>query len=229
MWALELHDTQILDLMLEKGANVNHQDAAGNSCLFWMCQYNWNDIVKYLTIKGADQNIASNNGFYPIHIAAQKADAEIINLLAEKSDVNLLSDNNFKISPFWLACNSGNIAAAKALISQNADQTLPSANGIIPLHSLLMNKVIQPEIKLNFFKELEAELDLTVKNGNGKNIFDIAKESYPEFVNYLKNYQEQLPSDFADYIQPEPELNVHNEEQSTPLSGETPEADFVLV
>ena len=78
-------DTEVMDLLLENGANVNFalssRDAAGwTSMLFAVVNGDY-DLVKYLLSQGANVNHTSNEGSTALSLARQEKYKEIISLL----------------------------------------------------------------------------------------------------------------------------------------------------
>jgi len=60
-WALEIHRmdvskcTEFAQAIITKRPEIlNHQDNAGKSCLHWMIEYQWMDMVEFLIINGAE-------------------------------------------------------------------------------------------------------------------------------------------------------------------------------
>lgn len=49
-------------LLLNKGANVNLQDASGRTALSYACEMRCNDIVRILVKNNVDPDIADNKG-----------------------------------------------------------------------------------------------------------------------------------------------------------------------
>ena len=49
-------------LLLSKGANVNHQDSYGRTALSYACEMRCNDIVRILVRNNVDPDIADHKG-----------------------------------------------------------------------------------------------------------------------------------------------------------------------
>ncbi len=77
---------EIVELLLEKGANVNAVGQGGSTVLHHAvsaknCQV---EIVKTLIEKGGDVNVADEGGYTPLHCAAFNGHKEIVEFLLEK-------------------------------------------------------------------------------------------------------------------------------------------------
>ncbi len=79
---------ETIKLLLEKGANVNHQEINGATALFYVASNDRSTsetriaIAKLLLEKGADKNIKAKNGKSPLDAAREMKNADIIGLLA---------------------------------------------------------------------------------------------------------------------------------------------------
>ena len=82
-YAAEKGHFNITNLLLEKGAKVDHE--SGDSALLCACHYGHVDIVKLLIEKGADVNAKrSMDDSTPLSFAAHRNHKEIVKLLLEK-------------------------------------------------------------------------------------------------------------------------------------------------
>lgn len=87
-------NTDVLQLLIEKGANVNAQNNDGNSVIF-RCVYPQG--TEMLLKAGASVNIVNQNGESALHFAAKRNDlATILLLLQYGADLNLTDNNGSK-------------------------------------------------------------------------------------------------------------------------------------
>ena len=83
------HIEEIVQLLLEKGADVNAKDNDGRTALMFAAEKGHTEIVQILLKKGADVNAEDEYGGTALMIAAENGHTEIIKLLLEKgADVN---------------------------------------------------------------------------------------------------------------------------------------------
>jgi ankyrin repeat protein len=80
--------TEVCDLLIEKGANVNDQltgpDATGWTALMFACSNGKLELVKYLISKGADVNLKAKDGTSALSLAIKEKNDEIIKILKAK-------------------------------------------------------------------------------------------------------------------------------------------------
>jgi ankyrin repeat protein len=85
--------TDVLTLLLEKGADVNLARNDGSTPAFMASQMGHADVLTLLLEKGADVNLTNNNGSTPAFIASLQGHTDVLTLLLEKgADVNLTNN-----------------------------------------------------------------------------------------------------------------------------------------
>jgi ankyrin repeat protein len=82
-WAVPSEQTAAADLLISRGANINHQVDDGRSLLKGVVQAKNTRMVEFLLQRGADPNVADNRGFTPLHVAAELDLFEITKLLLD--------------------------------------------------------------------------------------------------------------------------------------------------
>eukprot|EP00475_Leptophrys_vorax_P042409 TRINITY_DN79996_c0_g1_i1.p1 TRINITY_DN79996_c0_g1~~TRINITY_DN79996_c0_g1_i1.p1 ORF type:complete len:806 (-),score=212.57 TRINITY_DN79996_c0_g1_i1:745-3162(-) len=123
------NDPEILKLVIEAGANVNHLDPKGGSAVFLCAQHNRPDLMRILFKYGAlpapkpsvGHNDARQRNSAPIHIAASRNNIGAMKVLLEHG-----ADVNQKIltsgaTALILAAHTNFIDAMKVLIEYDAD------------------------------------------------------------------------------------------------------------
>jgi ankyrin repeat protein len=109
---------EIVNLLLEKGADVNLKDNFGTTPLKSAALNGHMRIVKLLLEKGADVNLTDKYDKTPLHWAVFNGHMEIVNLLLEKgADVDL--KDNFGNTSFYCALIKGYIEIVKLLLLIN--------------------------------------------------------------------------------------------------------------
>lgn len=125
-------------------------------------QENHDGCVRYLLSKGANQSLATEDGFTPLAVAMQQGHEKVVTVLlesdsrgkvrlpalhiaAKKDDVKaaaLLLENEHNpdvssksgFTPLHIASHYGNIGIANLLIEKGADVNFSAKHNITPLH-----------------------------------------------------------------------------------------------
>ena len=116
-------DTEIIETLIAKGANVDSSDASGGTPLMTAASFGHTDIVNLLIKAKAKLNTMDSTGFTALidalwnsyddsNLATTKA------LIAAGADLNLTKQLG---TPLTIAAGSGNIESTKALIAAGAD------------------------------------------------------------------------------------------------------------
>lgn len=93
-WAVEIGYSEVVQLLLENGANRDSRDNVGRTPLSLAAEKGYTTIVTLLLEKGTDSSCKDNNGRTPLSFAVENGHEAITNLLLEKgADPN--SRNNF--------------------------------------------------------------------------------------------------------------------------------------
>jgi ankyrin repeat protein len=112
---------------------VNFYAEDGFTPLGLACYFGQFEIARYLVMKGADVNLASNNGFkvYPLHSAAAGNHTQIAKMLIEnKAHVNVKQQSG--ITALHSAAQNGNIDLLILLLEHGADVSARMEGGKLP-------------------------------------------------------------------------------------------------
>ena len=94
-------NTQMAELLIDKGADVNAKDDCGFTPLRWATMLGRKDIVEFLIAKGADVNAKDYNGWTPLHWAARLGSKDIVEfLIVRGADIN--AKNKYGHTPLSL-------------------------------------------------------------------------------------------------------------------------------
>lgn len=104
--------------------NINAQDYAGRTALWFACRYNYTDITMFLLgcCKGTFVDLADIDGMTPFSVACYHGHTEVAKLLllCQGTDVNWVS-NLLGETPLLFACRYGHTEIVKLLLDRTAD------------------------------------------------------------------------------------------------------------
>lgn len=125
---------QVLEVLLQSGANVNTSDVCGLSPLHRASVSGYIDIAEILTQKSAGLNIKSVAGETPLHCASRNGHLRVTQLLVQHG-ADVASKDNHGRTPLHYACISGNLEVVNLIIGSSHTQTLDEADhwGSTPL------------------------------------------------------------------------------------------------
>jgi len=80
---MSFSEPEIILFLLEKGADINHQDATGKTIAHYAAQEKWDgvELLEFLYENGADLQIKDNDGNTPEFYAASDEIKELLNNL----------------------------------------------------------------------------------------------------------------------------------------------------
>eukprot|EP00042_Codosiga_hollandica_P045872 m.472940 g.472940 ORF g.472940 m.472940 type:complete len:150 (-) comp57116_c0_seq23:349-798(-) len=90
--------------------------------------------ARMLLAAGANPNIPSRKGCYPLHVAAELLDSGLLETLLESSLVNLDCRNIKGRTPIILATKAHRLKQFRLLVDAGADRTLSDTDGRTVLH-----------------------------------------------------------------------------------------------
>lgn len=120
LWAASLGGhTEVVRILIEGGADVNHGTKTKSSPLRAASFHNRLEVIKYLIEKGADLDAPNIAGQSPLMIAALRNHRESVELLAKRgADVNFGSTTG--LTPLHAVCVKGYLEIVKLLIRLGA-------------------------------------------------------------------------------------------------------------
>lgn len=108
----------MVQLLVENGADVNAMDNSGVTPLFWAAGAGMIDTVKFLIEKGADVNARAEGGVTPLFVAAEEGMIETVKILIENgSNINVKADNGK--TPLSVAVKSKHFDCAEIINNAN--------------------------------------------------------------------------------------------------------------
>src|SRR3990167_7123626 len=127
----------IVEMLIDKGANINHAKNNGVTPLFIAAENGHKDIVKMLIDNGADINQAKN-GATPLYIAALNGHKDIVNMLIENG-ANINRAQHQGVTPLYITAQNGHKDIVKMLIDNGADINQAQHHGVTPLYITVQN------------------------------------------------------------------------------------------
>lgn len=93
-YALEENYTEIVELLIENGADIALEDFNGETPIYGAIENKSYNLVKILIEKGTDVNYVAPEYYSPLRLACRKSTIEIVQLLIDAgADVNYVSSN----------------------------------------------------------------------------------------------------------------------------------------
>lgn len=141
-WAASaLNRVKIVELLLERGANIDGLDEDGSTPLFRAAFFGRTPVVELLLQRGADKEIRCIAGATPLFAAAHQGHADIIKLLLDagaKKDERRSIDG---ITPLCVAAHNGCVEVVELLLGRGANQELEADGGQTPLFAAIHSAV----------------------------------------------------------------------------------------
>jgi len=159
----------ISDMIVSMNVDVNYRNNKGMTPLFYHLQgdHYKEDVVNALVQNGADVNIPSNNGVYPLHIALTP---NIINILLRGgADPNVLISLGRAVPGLMIACT--NLPTMMMMVEHGLDVNLRSKQtGRTILHyaidenvfSVIQYLVIEAGADVNAIERINGDTPLTI-------------------------------------------------------------------
>jgi ankyrin repeat protein len=97
--------TALVNVLLDRGANINIQDSMGWTPLFHAIFHQRTQIIPLLLEKGADTDVKDYRGFTPTHMAMRTESLAVVNLLLAHG-VDLDAPNNVGVIPLAMVPDS---------------------------------------------------------------------------------------------------------------------------
>jgi ankyrin repeat protein len=124
---------EIVQLLIEKGIDINQTDEDGRNALHWASANGHKEIVQLLIEKGIDINQTDEDGENALHLATSNGHKEIVQLIIEKGiDINQTDGDGE--NALHLASENGNKEIVQLLIEKGIDINQTSEYGRNALH-----------------------------------------------------------------------------------------------
>lgn len=135
MKAAWMGHSEMLEFLLEKGADVNLTDSGSASALLVAVYKGHLEVAILLVEKGAALDQADNGGLTPLMKATANGHLEMVALLLEKGAIANLAGGlgHFKRTPLMEAAMMGFYEITALLLENGAAADHPDINGLTPL------------------------------------------------------------------------------------------------
>ncbi len=140
--AAENGRTEVVRVLIERGADVDLRTAYGATALYIACQEGHTEIVNFLLAKGADVTAQTEAGWNALIVASYMGWDEVVRalvkkggakpdqkgrtrMIAERVSSTLVFQTNgiftVEVAPLYVACRAGKVKAVAALLESGAD------------------------------------------------------------------------------------------------------------
>jgi len=208
-WAISNNHSEIVKMLLDKGAHLDMQDAyGGRTPLIWALRCNKSTIAQILIDKGAHLDIRDDLGCTALHWAVIQNNQEIVQILIDQGANIDIQDNEGHNLLYW-AVRNNKPEIVRILLDKGADPNMAGNDRYTPLYWALEKN---NEAIINLIIEAKENLDSTFDNNdhfllNVNNDLDLLKAVKANNENEVK----QLLNEH--YI----DVNVKDEKGYTPL------------
>lgn len=138
MSACFFNELEMAILLMERGANVNLKNNAGETALFEAAE-NSLEMVELLVDRGADIHMKDDDGYTALTHAVSRNQLDIVKfMVSQGASVQELQDPGSNL--LWVAAGYGATDVVSYLIEQRLDPNLPNEYGeTVLMHTLLIN------------------------------------------------------------------------------------------
>jgi len=194
-WAADAARIELVQLLLEHGADANVRDRYGATPLFNATEHT-SELVLVLLNAGADINSQDDAGKTPLHQIAEDDDQKQAEFFIEHGANVGAKDCNGQ-TPLHVAAAYGSCDVTKVLISNGAVVNERDKTGRTPLHYVVYGNIMLHQVKDHLMVGellLCAGADVTIKTNAGQTALELAKlhSSYPEIAELLIKHGARL-------------------------------------
>lgn len=183
---LEIEDIELIRHLLEKGININAQDAHGKTALTICTQYGCEVLVRLLLEKGADPNIRDHNQTTALHVAVQPWSQALVGMLLENGADVHAQDADARTVVHLAAMKDASVAL-QLFLKQGADINIRDNRGRTALHLAAIyggNKVLK--------LLLDMGADIEVRDNLGWSVPESVLETCSEVISGMCFSMERL-------------------------------------
>ncbi|MDG7052918.1 MAG: ankyrin repeat domain-containing protein, partial [Wolbachia endosymbiont of Alcedoecus sp.] len=171
----------VVELLLDRGANIDAQDKEGSTPLHFAAQKNNLDMAQFLLNRGANIEVQDRRAWTPILYAAQSGKWNVVKLLINNG-AKFNNEITYQGTPLHFAVQEGNLDMIRFLIDKSADVESQDAYNNKPLHLAVEAG------RLNIVELLlDRGASVNAKDENNKTPLDLATKG--DMIGLLKRAQ----------------------------------------
>ena len=196
LWsAVNSNDPVKVQVLLEKGADVNSKGYNGTTPLYQASFRGNAEIANMLITKGADVDFKTDRGFTPLYVAAQEGHAELVQrLLAAGAGINSKTNNGS--TALLRAAEKGHGEIVKIMIASGADINSKTNSNYTVMHAAAFGGNI--ELLKIFF---DSGLDINLKDKDGRTPLHMsAQNNKAQAFNFLMDHGAKTAPVLSDHI-----------------------------
>ncbi|KAL7045286.1 hypothetical protein ACKWTF_002184 [Chironomus riparius] len=133
--AARRHDTDMVRILVDYGANVDTQNGEGQTALHIAAAEGDEALVKYFYGVRASAHIVDNQDRTPMHLAAENGHASIIELLADKFKASIYERTKDGSTLMHIASLHGHAECAQMLFKKGVFLHMPNKSGARSIHT----------------------------------------------------------------------------------------------
>ncbi|XP_066949881.1 serine/threonine-protein phosphatase 6 regulatory ankyrin repeat subunit B-like [Macrobrachium rosenbergii] len=134
IWAAKKNYTELVKLLVQKGAKVNHASGGNYTALYYSVKNRNKECVALLLTKGADPNIFPRGGNSPLLDAAWNDCFDMAKLLLDnEADPNSMTEGS-NVTSLMIATAYGHKAVVQTLLNSRANPNVKDNRDMTPLH-----------------------------------------------------------------------------------------------
>ena len=130
---------EIVELLLNKGADTEVRDESGETLLHWAAKKEILEVVELLIEKGADKEARDGNGNTPLQNAARSNNMEMLEFLLDR-EANIEARDEDGNRPLQLAIRRENMEMLEFLLNRKANIEARDEDGNTPLQLAVKSK-----------------------------------------------------------------------------------------
>ena len=137
-YAVKKKDLELLRLFSEYGSNVDVQNKNGETILHHVCSEGMDVFARYLCKVGANPNLKDLDEKTPLHIATEKGNHKLVELLVDKFRASVHERTKDGSTLMHLASQAGNPLISAVFIKKGVPLYMPNKKGVKAIHLAAM-------------------------------------------------------------------------------------------